>query len=351
MHMDMSKEHFYARIIRKNAAPCRPGQPFVRACAGETHMDSHTSRFTRELQEMPRPKIGSTILFEPAQRKCMWTCRKSRFTREFTGKMLRPKTGTRFCASLRSRNALGHVRRAILCENSHGKCRAARSRKTRGAEFVRAYAIEMHMGMWPRTKIYRTKTGTQMEHPDQATALTLTARALQCGHIDWGNLREKTRPRPGQPFGASLRGRNAFGLRRVIFCDILLQTGTAVLREIAQSECIWTFEKSRLMREFTRKMPKTRATVLCESAQSKCTWTCHKTFVRKFKGKNYAGQQMEQADQAPALTPTVRTPQCGHTVWGITSIFYFAGSTSQKKDGGKITKSGFQVKHGFRGLV
>ena len=198
----------------------------------------------RELQEMPRPKIGTTILFEPAQRKCMWTCRKSRFTREFTGKMLRPKTGSRFCASLRSRNALGHVRPAILCENSHGKCRAARSRKTRGAEFVRAYAIEMHMGMWPRTRIYRTKTGTQMEHPDQATALTLTARALQCGHIDWGNLREKTRPRPGQPFGASLRGRNAFGLRRAIFCDILLQTGTAVfVRDCAVGMHLYIWEE------------------------------------------------------------------------------------------------------------
>jgi hypothetical protein len=25
---------------------------------------------------------------------------------------------------------------------------------------------------------------------------------------------------------------------------------------------------------------------------------------------------MEHPDQAPALTPTLRTPQCGHTVWG-----------------------------------
>ena len=27
------------------------------------------------------------------------------------------------------------------------------------------------------------------------------------------------------------------------------------------------------------------------------------------------GKQMEHLDQAPALTPTVTTPQCGHIVW------------------------------------
>ena len=30
--------------------------------------------------------------------------------------------------------------------------------------------------------------------------------------------------------------------------------------------------------------------------------------------KNTAAQ-LEHPDQAPAFTPTVRTPQCGHTVW------------------------------------
>ena len=32
--------------------------------------------------------------------------------------------------------------------------------------------------------------------------------------------------------------------------------------------------------------------------------------------KNSAAQS-EHPDQAPALTLTVRTPQCGHTVWGM----------------------------------
>ena len=56
---------------------------------------------------------------------------------------------------------------------------------------------------------------------------------------------------------------------------------------------------------------------LCEPAQSKCTWTCHKSnFMQMFIGKK-AREQMEHPDQAPALSLTVRTPQCGHTVWGI----------------------------------
>ena len=31
-----------------------------------------------------------------------------------------------------------------------------------------------------------------------------------------------------------------------------------------------------------------------------------------------AGRQSEHLDQAPPFTPTVRTPQCGHAVWGKT---------------------------------
>ena len=51
------------------------------------------------------------------------------------------------------------------------------------------------------------------------------------------------------------------------------------------------------------------AHVLCEPAQSKCTWILDKShFVWKFTG--------DYLDKHRALT-AVRTPQCGHTVWGI----------------------------------
>jgi hypothetical protein len=36
-----------------------------------------------------------------------------------------------------------------------------------------------------------------------------------------------------------------------------------------------------------------------------------------FNIQKNAGAQSEHPDQAPAFTPTVSTPQCGHTVWGI----------------------------------
>ena len=43
------------------------------------------------------------------------------------------------------------------------------------------------------------------------------------------------------------------------------------------------------------------------------------TFAREFTGKMPA-DQLEHPDQAPAFTLTVRTPQCGHTVWRTKTI-------------------------------
>ena len=110
--------------------------------------------------------------------------------------------------------------------------------------------------------------------------------------------------------------------------------------------------------------PGTQTHILCEPAQSKCMSTCHKKhhkshFIGKFTGKmprprwaqkadthfvrscavethvkisqepldteiyrKNAAAQSEHPDQAPAFTPTVRTPQCGHTVWGKRSAAF-----------------------------
>ena len=47
-----------------------------------------------------------------------------------------------------------------------------------------------------------------------------------------------------------------------------------------------------------------------------CTWTCHnRNFVQKFTGKMPDASDTTSIEHR-ALTPTVRTPQCGHTVWG-----------------------------------
>ena len=61
---------------------------------------------------------------------------------------------------------------------------------------------------------------------------------------------------------------------------------------------------------------RTATPVLCEPAHSKCTWAFHKShFVRKFTGKMPDATDTMLLKQR-ALTLTVRTSQCGHTVWG-----------------------------------
>ena len=74
--------------------------------------------------------------------------------------------------------------------------------------------------------------------------------------------------------------------------------------------------RTRMLRRKTVEA-RTQTYTWCEPAQWKCTSTCHKSHtIRKFTGEN-AADQSKHPDQAPAFTPTVRTPQCGLTVWGI----------------------------------
>ena len=112
------------------------------------------------------------------------------FMRKFSGKKCRALDVSRaFCASLRSRNARGHVARAILCKNYQEKCRAQTlaaamyaiilrenaAPQERDPHFVRACAVEMHVDMSQEPSyaiIYGKKCCAQMEHPDQAPAFT-----------------------------------------------------------------------------------------------------------------------------------------------------------------------------------
>jgi len=65
---------------------------FPQACAVETHVDMsqepHCARiFTGK---MPRPKIASQTLREPAQSKRTWTCRQEQFLRDLQKKCQKP---------------------------------------------------------------------------------------------------------------------------------------------------------------------------------------------------------------------------------------------------------------------
>ena len=101
------------------------------------------------------------------------------------------------------------------------------------------------------------------------------------------------------------------------------KSATHTSREPAQSTCTWTLHKRHSMREFTeKKMPQTRPRpTLCASLRSRNALGhfTRATFAREFTGKMPA-DQLEHPDQAPAFTLTVRTPQCGHTVWRTKTI-------------------------------
>ena len=91
----------------------------MRACAVEMHMDMSQQAFEQKLtRNMPDANRGASILCEPAQSKCTWTCHNGHFDQELTRKMPDAnRAGQAFYASLRSRNAHGHVTTGILSRN------------------------------------------------------------------------------------------------------------------------------------------------------------------------------------------------------------------------------------------
>ena len=85
------------------------------------------SRMRRKMKMMilrrkTDPKTGKHTLCEHAQSKCTWTFEKSHVVWKFTGKLPGTPPGTVFCASLCSRSAHGHFRRAVLYGNLQEKC-------------------------------------------------------------------------------------------------------------------------------------------------------------------------------------------------------------------------------------
>ena len=93
-------------------------------------------------------------------------------------------------------------------------------------------------------------------------------------------------------------------------------TATPVSCEPAQSKCTWTCHKNHLVWKFTREMPDASPAAIVLSLRSRHGHghvTSH--FVLKFTG-NWPHTDATISIQYRDLTVTVRTPQCGHTVWG-----------------------------------
>ena len=128
-------------------------------------------------------RTGVHTLCEPVLSKCT--------SESLQVKSRRPNPQRGLCASLRSRNAHGHLTRAISCRNLQVNGRRPRASKTCGAHVVRACAIKMHMDLSQEpsyVEICRKNAAPQSEHLDQTPASTLTVRTLQYGHAVGGKM-------------------------------------------------------------------------------------------------------------------------------------------------------------------
>ena len=127
---------------------------------------------------------------------------------------------------------------------------------------------------------------------------------------------------------------------------------THTLCKPAQSKCTWTYHKSQFMREFTGKMLQTTRARLCASLRNQNALgrlTGAKLYARilrkmprstmgptlraslcsrnalahvsRARITNKMPGPMEHPDQALACTLTVKTRECGHTIWGIIGKF------------------------------
>ena len=137
----------------------------------------------------PQTKTWPHVLCEPAKSKCTWTSHKKSFYAEvkmkFTGKRpqtkSKPNSRGRLRASLRNRNAHGHLARAILVP----VC-------------AEIYSLR---GRRPRPRpTFRASLGNRNAHGD-------VTRAILCGSLQ---VRGR-RPRPRPKFCVSLQSRNAHG--------------------------------------------------------------------------------------------------------------------------------------------
>ena len=195
--------------------PLRPSQdlrtrncrkPWARSgrtlCATLRSRNAHGHLKRAILRESSRAKCRTPRLrptfAELALSKCTWTCHTSNFIREFSGKRHTPRLRLTLCASLHSRNAHGHVTRAILHENSRVKCRTPRLRpifcaslRSRNAHgHVRKIILREN----PRVKCRRPKAGRT-----RAADLGESLRSRNAHE----NLREKCRPTDGAPWSST----------------------------------------------------------------------------------------------------------------------------------------------------
>ena len=155
--------------------------------------------------------------------------------------------------------------------------------------FARACAVNMHMDMSQQPLCENSQVECRRPRLRNTFCASLRSRKAH-GHVTWAILCEDSTVKCRRP---------TLGLGFVWACAVEMHLD------------IWEEPFYAADTDHAKLAWQT----LCEPAQSKRAWTSHKShFMREFTGKN-AGSQMEHPDQAPAFTPTIRTPQCGHTGW------------------------------------
>ena len=123
MHMDVSSEPYDARVTEKMVRP-RTATPVLcelaqSNCTWTCHKSHFMWKFTRN---MPDANPAALVSCQPAQSKCTWTCQKSHLVWKFTGNLPYALTTTpSSCEAVQSKCTL-HFTRAILFENLQGKC-------------------------------------------------------------------------------------------------------------------------------------------------------------------------------------------------------------------------------------
>ena len=79
------KRHFVRKFTKK-MPNANPGAAFWASLRGQS-ANRHVTRGILWTRKMPNTYPGASILCEPAQSKCTWTCHKGHFARKFIGKM------------------------------------------------------------------------------------------------------------------------------------------------------------------------------------------------------------------------------------------------------------------------
>ena len=165
---------------------------------------------------------------------------------------------SKLCASLCSRNAHGHLRRAWHRKNLQEKV----APQERDPRFVRACPIEMHMDM-PQDKlcehVQEKSRGPSTGHPFCSHLRSRNAHRHAAGKNDARILKEKAGAQDREnPAGQSRRNRNAHGHVTRAF----LRENYRKMVAPQERECTWTCGRACAHGHATRAL-------LCENLKGK----------------------------------------------------------------------------------